>query len=395
MESLWNTIMFSHLARWSTIICGLCLVSLLAGRIEAQPRSVKSGSKSTTADGKGTAGKSRAAGDRKRRTTLIQLEIITGDEGVGIRAQRWTQILEKFDLTLTIRHETPKDKLGVTEKTTGDSLRQVLIVGQLDRSGRLQFGDRTFTENDADKLSAWLDELREFGAQGTPDGRPAWGLTRPQLEGVHAALSKPLATNAQHGELMDVLKLLALPSDLPIRLTEEAAALLKGQDETKVGQALNGVSQGTALAVMLSEHGLGFFPRRLPNGSIQLTIDTLEKLREPWPVGWPLEQGVPMVAPRLFTFTPIDLEEIELDAVLDAAVDFIEMPILVDHRALDAKQIDLSQVKVSHPPKRTTWGIALRNLLSQAKTKYEVLADEAGRPFLWITPQTAPRRPQN
>lgn len=381
----------------SAILCGSFLAFVTGGNIHAQTRPAPTGSKSATVDGKGarTGTKSRATGDRKRPTTLIVMELITGDEGPGIRAQRWTQLLEKLDLTLTIRRATPKDKLGVTEKKTGEELRQVYLVGRLDPSGRLLFGERTFTENDVDKLSRWLDELREFGGQGTPQGRPAWGLTKQQFEEIHAALAKPLVSDPLDGDLTAALKLFELPADLPIRLTESAAARLKERDETKVSQSLKGISQGTALAVMLSEHGLGFFPRRLPNGSIQLTVEVLGNLPDPWQVGWPLEQTGPAVAPRLFSFTPIDLEEIELDAVLDAAVDFIGMPILVDRGALAAKEIELSQIKVSHPPKRTTWGLALRTLLAQAKTKFELLCDESGHPFLWVTPISAPRRPQN
>lgn len=388
--------MLSVVRCFSFLVCGLYLAGLSAGVVQAQSRTARTGPKPSAVDGKGagTSSKSRATGDRKRPTTLISMDLITGNEGVGIRAQRWTPIFEKLDVTLTIRHSTPKDKIGVTEKTSGN-LRQVHLIGRLDPGGRLLFGDRSFGEDDAGKLSAWLDELREFGGQGTPEGRPAWGLTRQQFEEVHAALARPLATDPREGELVMAFKLFELPTDLPIRLSESAAARLKERDETKVGQSLKGISQGTALAAMLSEQGLGFYPRRLPDASIQLSVDVLGSLREPWPVGWPLEQAGPAVAPRMFSFTPIDLEEIELDAVLDAAVDFIGVPILVDRGALAAKEIDLSQIKVSHPPKRTTWGLALRNLLAQAKTKFELLVDESGHPFLWVTPIAAPRRPTN
>lgn len=379
------------------VVCGVCLASGISRMASGQLRAPQGGSGKETPAGKVAATPQRGNGGaaRKRVTTLIAVELVTGDEGAGLKAQRWSQTFEKLDATFTVRRSTPKDKLGVTERKTGESLRQVMVVGRLEPSGRIVFGERAFGENDVAKLGAWFDELREFGAQGAPEGRPAWGLSRAQFEAVHGALARPLTADPRDGELVDALKLFEWPADLPIRLTEGAAARLKEQEETRVGQSLGGISQGTALAVMLSEHGLGFFPKRLPDGSVQLTIDLLADLREPWPAGWPLQQPGPNVAPRMFAFTQIDLEAIELDAVLQTAEDFIGMPILVDRGGLAAKEIDLSQIKVSHPLKRTTWGLALRNLMAPAKTKYELLADEAGHPFLWVSPVTTPRRSTN
>lgn len=378
--------------------CGFCLTLVAIQDLVAQSQPGKAGQKSFDLDtAPGTSvGKRRGAIDKNQPpATIILLELTTGDEGVGIRAQRWHQIFDKLDVALTIRRGTSSDKYGLTEKRFGKGARQVHILGKLDPQGRIVVEERLFTENDVARLTRWLDELREFGAQGTPDGQPAWGLTKDQFGAVHAALSKPLAAEPKDQEFADALKLFQLPPDLPIRLSESAAKILKNKDSSKVGQSLGGVAQGTALAALVSEHGLGFQPRRLRDGAIVLSVEPLSELREPWPVGWPLSQMGPKVAPKLFAFTQIDLQEIELDAVLEAAVDFIDMPILVDRGGLAAKQIDFSMIKVSHPAKRTTWGLALGTLLSQARTKFELLADEAGRPFLWVTPSAVPRRTQN
>ena len=58
---------------------------------------------------------------------------------------------------------------------------------------------------------------------------------------------------------------------------------------------------------------------------------------------------------------------------------------LVDTNALAHHEIDLDKVLLTHPRSRTVYGIALRKLLFQAKLKYEVRLDDAGKPFLWIT----------
>jgi len=72
----------------------------------------------------------------------------------------------------------------------------------------------------------------------------------------------------------------------------------------------------------------------------------------------------------------------------------IGMPILIDRAGLAAADIDLSQAKVSFPRKRTTWKDALTTMTFKARTRFDVLIDEAGKPFLWVTPLNAPARPQ-
>jgi hypothetical protein len=59
---------------------------------------------------------------------------------------------------------------------------------------------------------------------------------------------------------------------------------------------------------------------------------------------------------------------------------------------MDSKGVDLAQVKISHPHKRTTWITALNTFTFKAKSKFEVLIDEAGKPFVWVTPLATPAR---
>lgn len=365
---------------------------------EAQTRSTAPGTRSGRAfpGERGSETGSRLRGDRKRPTTLIFVELVTGKEGVGIRAHRWTEVFEKLDVTLTIRRGNPRDKPGVTEKKSGSGgLREVHVLGKLDERGRLVFDDRVYTENDAGKLAEWLDELREFGGQGTPDKQPVWGLTNQQFKTIHGILGQPLVDEPKDCTLPEALKRFGFPRELPVQLTKTAERHLHEHEDARATQSLEGVSRGTALAALLGEQGLAFRPKRLPDGEIILSIEPAGEVREAWPVGWPPVQTAPVLAPKLFSFTQINLEEIELDAVLDAAVDFIGMPILVDKAGLAAREIDFSQIKVSHPAKRTTWGLALRSLLGQAKAKHELLVDESGHPFLWVTSLNVPRRIKN
>jgi len=331
--------------------------------------------------------------DRKTPNTSITAELVTGSSGNGLKARQWAEIFSKLDVVVTVRSGRSDDKLGVSERKSGGSLRVVSIVGAIDSQGRLIFPDQIFTENDSDKLAKWIDELRTYGAQGDPHGRPVWGLTKEQFGVIYAALKRPLTSEPKDMELTKAVTLFELPKDQPLKFSPEAARLVKAQGErTIVSQPLQGISQGTALAALLAEHGLGFRPRRLPDGAIELTIAPLAEKGDVWPVGWPREQGLPETAPALFEFKTIDLADEPLNEVLEAVAPAIKLPILLDLAALAAKDIDLSQVVITHPRKRTTWTQALTTFTFKAKAKFEVLVDESGKPFLWVTPLATPPR---
>src|SRR5262245_19884663 len=128
---------------------------------------------------------------KKIPNTMINMELLTVGDGVAIKARQWAEILSKMDLTLTVRAGRPTEKIEITEKKSGGTLRTVMIRGMLDSKGQLFFPDQIFTESETGKLATWLDELRTYGAQGNPEGRPAWGLTKEQFGAIHSALKKP------------------------------------------------------------------------------------------------------------------------------------------------------------------------------------------------------------
>src|SRR5262245_20949115 len=129
-----------------------------------------------------TAQRPTAAGETTKRaaekpqvTTMINVQLLTGDEGNGLTAFRWQQVFQKLDVMLTIRQARSDDKPSVTERKSG-GVRQIDVIGRLDRKGQVIFPERTFTSSDTSKLSEWLDELKVYGAQGSPAGQSAWGL---------------------------------------------------------------------------------------------------------------------------------------------------------------------------------------------------------------------------
>jgi hypothetical protein len=381
------------------IVMGLVTVDRLCGQSPAGPAQIELAQVSQD-----KARRSRKAvdpqsgkGEKKKssNSTMITVELLTIGDGTGLKAREWMEVLGKMDVTLTVRPGRPTEKIEITERKSGGGLRTVTVRGMLDSKGQLIFPDQTFTQSDVGKLAAWLDELRTYGAQGNPDGRPAWGLTKEQFGVIHSALKRPLDTEPRDVELSKVIERLTLPADVPLRFSTAAARILKDRESrAAVEQSLKGISQGTALAVILNDQGLAFRPRRLPDGTVELAVTTADEGGGAWPVGWPRRQSPPETAPALFEIKTIDLQDEPLDGILEAAAGVIGIPILIDRPALAAKNIDLAQVKITYPRKRTTWITALNSFTYKAKARPEILIDEAGKPFLWVTPLANPPREQ-
>lgn len=324
-------------------------------------------------------------------STTVSVEILTGREGVGLRAHRWLSIFEKMGVSLKIRTATLDEKPGISETKAGRS-RIVVVTGRLTQNGGLQFADRTFGEADAGKLSTWIKELKTYGSQGNPDAQPIWGLTKAQFRDLFSLLGEPVGEEVKGEGFAAAIDRFHLSNKYPLRYSEKAQTVLAPIGRKPVvRQNVKGVAKGTALAAMLSEISLVIRPHRDPDGNITLLVQQAGETREPWPVGWPIQKSPGETAPKLHQFVEVDLEDIELDAVLETAADLTGIPILIDHAGLEGKGVKIESVKVSHPPKRTTWAVALRQLTFAAKAKHDLLLDEAGRPFLLVSPVNSVR----
>ncbi|WP_010587570.1 hypothetical protein [Schlesneria paludicola] len=325
------------------------------------------------------------------KTTLVEFEVLQESDAAAIYAQHWLKILGPLDVSLRIHRPTSNDKPEIKERTIG-TLRYVTAIGTLDRNGKINFPDNSFAVGDANKLKDWITELRTYGAQGTPTGRPLWGLTKEQFAEIYEALVKPVEFETEGLPLDQFVSKLPLPNQFPLRWSPDAKTKLpQSADKIKIRQDLTGFSAATALAVGIGESRLGFRPNRTPGGDVELLIEPIPAKQELWPVGWPLQRQNFKAAPKLFAVSVIDLEDIELVDVLNAIATSADTPILVDDAELRAAKLDIEKMKVSFPRKNSNWNLALTRMLATQKLKHELWQDEAGRTFVWITTPRAVR----
>ncbi len=332
----------------------------------------------------------KADPDRKINTQ-VSVELITA-EGAGTEAQEWATIFGDLNVSFSVRRSLLNEKPETIETTSGVSLRDVQVLGRLERDGSITLADRRFTTSDGAKIRDWINGLKAYGAQGSPQGQPMWGLSKNQFEPLFQALSPVLKIEPQSAALNKALDLFTVRRQYPFRFTADATQHLeRDRIPEEVTREYGGLSEGAALAGLLNEFGLGFFPQRTPSSKLELAIVDLRSRQQVWPVGWPLVDDPPKVAPELFKTGEVELVDEPLMDVLQAVGDLIKVPVLIDDYGLKSTGINLQDFKVSHKRKRTVWSAALKHVCFQARCKWELRVDEAGHPLLWVMSAVPPR----
>jgi hypothetical protein len=320
--------------------------------------------------------------------TIINVELLTAKDGGALNAQEWVQVFERIGYEVRIRQPILDDKADVSEKQVGTT-RVVTVIGKLDRGGNVSFPGKAFARSDGTKLKEWLNELKTYGAQGNPKGKPLWGLTEAQFAIVYSAVGKKIETEVEGMPLAQALTEIGVPEKYPLRLTVAAREWLASEypKPQPVRNRLQGMSLGTALAILLNEYGLGFRPLRTAEGAMELAVDPLKVNRDAWPAGWELKEGQSrqQLAPKLFEFVPVELEKASITDVLAAVSQKTGLPIHVDHYRIEGKSINIDELTVTVAPRRTTWSLLLKSATNPNKLTRRLQIDELGQPFLWIT----------
>jgi len=327
----------------------------------------------------------------RRINTTVAVELLTAD-GVGINAREWAELFEELDVQLAIRKSVLKEIPETTEELLGASLRDVHVVGRLERDGSITFADRRYTTNDIAKVREWMRDLKAYGAQGTPKGQPMWGLTKSQFEPLFVALAPLIQVEFVDQTLEQALQSFTVREKYQLRYSALAAEYLRSGSAPKTARnTYLGLSEGTVLAALLNEFGLGYYPRRTPEGKIDLMIVKLGEKAETWPAGWPPDTDLVKLRPIFFQAREVELTDEPLLDVVQAIGDIIEVPILIDEHGLKFKKIDVRTKKVSHKKKKAILSAALKHVCYQGKCKYEFRMDEAGHPILWLTADAPPK----
>ena len=313
----------------------------------------------------------------------VELEILIGRGSPPTAAHDWMAVLNDVGFT-SLRFRSPRtgDRVELQSEGSGDSALY-RVTGMLNARNRLVLPGATFGMRDVAGIEEWIERLRDGGEEGLTDREGAFGLVGRDLLAIHQQLSifiprstSGRSTGAVVGQMIDSLSV-----DVEV---SAAARRVLGGEET-VGDELQGVSTGTALAAVVRPLGLVVVPQKRRGEETKLIITDTDSTSESWPVGWPPESPTRDIAPILFEFIEIEIVDTPLIEALEAVAGRLEMPLLYDHNSIARHRIELSEEQVSFPSGRSYYKRILDSILYQAGLKAEIRVDEAEAPFLWIT----------
>ena len=313
----------------------------------------------------------------------ITFELVT-KPGLSVTAsQQWYKILTSLGVSgLRIRQAISGDEAGIEQQGTKFAPRY-RVVGILAADNVLYLPGGKFKTSDTDRLRKWLARVGDEGAEGVTDERAAFGLTPRQLSEIQADLKRPVRF-ATPGAAADKVAA-RIGKDLKLPLVVDAPAR-RELSAVKVSDELQGLSSGTALAVVLRPVGLALLPERPAGGELQLHV-----------VDRPSRPGV--LADRLE----------DQDRRRQAARRIVRISQCRDQGNLggrsrrgDSRPSEGAvsvrpwrpwrctasirrPVQAKVPEKRMTYSQILGKVLMQARLKYELRVDDADKPFLWIT----------
>ncbi|QDV52312.1 hypothetical protein [Gimesia fumaroli] len=317
--------------------------------------------------------------------TTVTVTLLTETTSSALYAQQWGRVFRDLNISVRTRRAVLDDKPKIEEDLRG-TLREVRLTGTLDRNGEIHFPGHEFSRSELARLKEWINELKTFGAQGSPESKPLWGLSQAQFKTVFTELSQPSPANVQGLTLKAAISKLDFSKSLPVRFDVDAQKRIAGDAGNQTVSAdLGKLAKGTALAIALKQYGLAFHPLRTPSGSLELLISPWESTTQPWPIGWDLKESRQKTAPRYFELIPVQLINVPLKDMLMAASKASGIPMILDEYEAAKKQVDLDKIKVTVSKKRTTWGILIKNAIGRDGLTRKLVIDERGQPFIWIT----------
>jgi hypothetical protein len=244
-------------------------------------------------------------------------------------------------------------------------------------------GGGRYRRSDAKRLAAWLDDLAERGPPDRREPPAAFGLTAKQFDEVRKDLGRLVGFSTRDMTREEAVGKIGRQLRLPLAVE---GPLADGQE--KIEEELSGLSCGTALACILRPSGFSMVPRPAnghPGGGVSYSLAKARLDQEVWPIGWPPEKPQGEVLPALFEMRNVNVQNVPASRVMEAIGGQLQVPILLDHNALARHGVDPAKTNVSIPQQRTSYSLALRKLLFQARLKFEIRVDEAGTPFLWVS----------
>ena len=317
----------------------------------------------------------------------LQIEILIPPGPTSqLQARDWAAVFQQIGQSPTFR----QGRAGETTTLEDFELRGemgVKVIGLLERDGTIAFRGRKFGQKDDAALVSWFEKLARHGAKGPPSEHPTWGLDEQQYEDVLRRLRKPVDAVADLSNPMKAIASLNVQSDFEIKFTVAAAERAYDAPQAIGGELPNvqQFSRGTALAIALSQYGLGFRPIVNPAGGYFLQVDVGTELDNLYPIGWKDKAPITTLVPGISKTITVELEDEPLDGLMKIIAQRLELPLVYAGHDLISAGRDVSRIKYSRRRDRISPFRLMSIMGSAQKLGMSVRTDESGRVFLWVT----------
>ena len=311
----------------------------------------------------------------------VQLELVGDARGSAMAFQEWAQVLGKAGIR-NVRFQSAADISAPRIDVQGTKDRPVYVVtGIVQSRDELILPGARFRQSDVGRLVQWLNDLAAEGPPGQREAKGAFGLSVSRLRQIQEELAVPVGFSTRGMARDQVVEKIVQQLKSPVKI--EAAAAQTLADGT-VDEDLAELACGAALAYVLRDSGNCLTVRK-SGEAIAYSVTPAGPDVEAWPIGLSAEDARKELLPALFELHNVNVQNVSAATALTAIAQRLKVPVLLDHKALARHGIDPAKVMVSYPQSRTTYSLALRRLLFEAKLKFEVRHDEAHKPFLWVT----------
>ena len=91
--------------------------------------------------------------------------------------------------------------------------------------------------------------------------------------------------------------------------------------------------------------------------------------------------------PKFVEIVPVEFSDVKLTDVIHAISVQTELPILIDHRRAIEANVRIDELKVNQEFRKMTWS-GLLDRVTFPDLMRELLQDEAGTPFVFVTTRT-------
>jgi hypothetical protein len=303
-----------------------------------------------------------------------------------LRAQSWGRIFQQLGHAPRFRAPRSGEKLRI-ENDGRAGQRLVRVVGAFTPDGRLELGGRKFADSDIAQLQETLDEITLFGAGGPPSQSPTFGLTAKQFEVVTQLLTQPVESPVSLRSPVTAADGIGLPQQCRLTFTDAARShVLKINVEPgQTSAEFAGLSKGTALAIALSQFGLGFRPLLNPAGGYNIEVDVGGEDDNLWPVGWKTKDPINRALPAMFKAVNVSLEETEVAALTEVIANQMEIPHFYSSAELNQANIDVTSLIYNRRLDRISMARLMTLVGDHFKMGLDVRVAENGKFFLWVT----------